>query len=176
MKMDDLIAIASLWLAHVVIAGVVVVPVVWFTRRRVQWRWWQLAVFIVPFGVWFALLYAGWRPKTLANLGECFMISGAIVVAAIAQGLFFEGQEAALCQQCSLRRLSRRAWMLSSDTNVAGVNAWRRVFRQRFPARKAGRVPAGGFEPMLGTERYQGRVASDLLPAFADILFLSVSV
>lgn len=53
-----------------------------------QWHVWELAVFIVPFGVWFGLMDTGLRPKTLANLAECFMISAAIGVAALAQALF----------------------------------------------------------------------------------------
>lgn len=85
---DDFLFLAYLWLVHVVITGPVVAPLVWLTRRRVQWHVWELAVFIVPFGVWFALMETGLRSKTLANLGECFMISAAIGVAAVAQALF----------------------------------------------------------------------------------------
>ena len=85
---DDFLFLAYLWLVHVVVTSPVVAPLVWLTRRRVQWHVWELAVFIVPYGVWFGLMNAGLRPKTLANLGESFYISAAIVVAAIAQALF----------------------------------------------------------------------------------------
>jgi hypothetical protein len=86
--MDDLLAIAYLWLAHVLITSPVVAPLVWFTRRRVQWHVWESAVFVAPFGVWLALIYFGSQPKSLANLAECYIISCAIAVAALVQALF----------------------------------------------------------------------------------------
>ena len=55
----DFLPFAFLWLAHVVITSPVVAPLVWFTRRRVKWHVWELAVFIVPFGVWLGLMYTG---------------------------------------------------------------------------------------------------------------------
>ena len=74
---------AGLWLVHAVMTLPVVVPVVWFTRRFVRWRWWELTVFFLPFASWLALMEAGALPKTLANLGEVAYVSAAIVVAVI---------------------------------------------------------------------------------------------
>lgn len=59
----------------------VVLPIVWFSRRSIQWHWSELAIFVLPFAAWFALFYAGTMPKTPANLGEAFYLSAIIVVA-----------------------------------------------------------------------------------------------
>src|SRR5437016_2059924 len=74
--------LARLWGAHGGLALVVVGPLVWFTRRRVSWKWWEFLALLVPFGIWWALISTTLRPKSLANLGECGYISIAIVVAA----------------------------------------------------------------------------------------------
>lgn len=81
--MDDSLAIAYLWLCHAFITAPVVAPIVWFSRHRVQWRRWELVAFLLPFAVWLALIYTGGRPKTIANLGECFIISIGIGIAAM---------------------------------------------------------------------------------------------
>ena len=83
MDFDDFIVVANLWLGHAVLTVPVVLPVVWFTRRFVRWRWRELTVFLVPFAAWQALMISGALPKSLANLGEMAYVSAAIIVAVI---------------------------------------------------------------------------------------------
>src|SRR5438132_1036154 len=85
--MENTLLLAYLWLVHVLLTSPVVVPVVWFARHRVRWHWWETAVFVAPFALWLTLVFADWRPKSLANLGECFFISSAIVGAAVLRAL-----------------------------------------------------------------------------------------
>lgn len=75
--------LAYLWLIHVLVTTPVVAPSVWLTRDRLRWNWWEAAVFVVPFTLWLGLQFTNWRPKTLANLGECFLISIAVAVGVV---------------------------------------------------------------------------------------------
>jgi cytochrome bd-type quinol oxidase subunit 2 len=85
--MQNALLLAYLWLVHVLVTSPVVAPVLWFGRHRVRWNWWEATVFIVPFSLWLGLVLTNWRPKTLANLGECFLISLAIVVGVLLRTL-----------------------------------------------------------------------------------------
>jgi len=66
---------------------VIVGPLVWFTLRRVQWKWWESLAFFVPFAIWWGLISTTLRPKSLANLGECGFVSAAIVGAAVLRAI-----------------------------------------------------------------------------------------
>jgi hypothetical protein len=56
------------WLIHAGIAAILSVPIVYFSRKRIHWRRYELLVFIIPFGIWFALCgFTGIRSKTLSN-------------------------------------------------------------------------------------------------------------
>ena len=81
--MQNALSLGWLWLVHVLLTIPVVAPTAWLARRRITWHRWELLMFVVPFGLWLALMFSNWRPKTLANLGECVFISMAICVAIV---------------------------------------------------------------------------------------------
>jgi len=90
--------ILYVWGLHVVVASLVVVPLVWLTqvRRRVLWRWWETAAFVVPFSVWIWLSATNLRPKSIANFAEAYAISIAIAVAAVIRALVTKPRTSAL--------------------------------------------------------------------------------
>jgi hypothetical protein len=56
------------WLIHAGIAAILSAPIVYFSRKRIHWRRYELLAFIIPFGIWFALCgFTGIRSKTLSN-------------------------------------------------------------------------------------------------------------
>lgn len=58
-----------LWLCHVLAAGVVVVPLVWFSRKRVRWYGWECLALLLPFLLWaFLIFFASVGPKSLSNM------------------------------------------------------------------------------------------------------------
>jgi len=82
--MGEFIATLWIWLIHAVIAGVLSAPVVFFGREKVDWRYWELLVLILPFGVWCLLMFSNLSTgKSLANLSEPFYFAFAVPVAAI---------------------------------------------------------------------------------------------
>jgi hypothetical protein len=93
---QDALRLAYLWLVHVLVAIPIVAPIVWLARHRVRWHWWEVVVFVLPFSCWLGLVFANWRPKTLANLGECFVVSVAIIVAGVLRTLLDKASERTL--------------------------------------------------------------------------------
>ena len=85
--MHEFGAMVWIWTMHAVIGAVLCAPIVFFGRRRVQWQWWELAAFIVPFLVWSALMFSELSTgrKSLSNLAEPFFLSAALPLAAIAR-------------------------------------------------------------------------------------------
>ncbi len=82
--MEEFNAMFLIWLIHVGIAAALSAPIVFFGRKRVHWRSWELLTLVLPFCTWLCLdqseLSLG---KSLANLGEPFFFSLAIPVAAL---------------------------------------------------------------------------------------------
>jgi len=74
--------VVRLWLGHLILALVFVVPLVWFSRNRVQWKWWEGLAFVGPFAVWMLLPYLVSREKSISNLVEAFLISVTLVAGA----------------------------------------------------------------------------------------------
>lgn len=74
--------ITLLWLVFSWPIILVVIPLVYFTKRRVNWRWWEGAALIVPFAIWLSLETVVDRPKSLANLFEYAAMVVAIPIAA----------------------------------------------------------------------------------------------
>jgi hypothetical protein len=62
---------------------VVVAPLIYFSRRRVAWRWWEAAAFVLPYAVWIALHSYVCLPKSLANLVELVGLLVALPCAAV---------------------------------------------------------------------------------------------
>ena len=58
------------WVIHAVVAAAVVSPVVFFARKRVNWRSWELLSLVIPFGVWMVLMLSDMSTgsKSLSNL------------------------------------------------------------------------------------------------------------
>jgi hypothetical protein len=82
--MMDLKLIAYLWCGHAALALPIVALVAWLTRHRTHLSWWEGLVFLLPFAAWMSLMLGDWisRPKTLANLAECFFLGLPIILAA----------------------------------------------------------------------------------------------
>ena len=85
--MSGIRAALYLWSIYVGIGVVLTAPVVFLTRRRVEWQWWDLAGFILPFWVWMWLMTNSSRPKSLANLGEIGNLLIALAAVAVARAL-----------------------------------------------------------------------------------------
>jgi hypothetical protein len=71
------------WFFHWVIGASLSAPIVFFGRKRVHWNLLDLLAFLIPFGIWVALMNASAQGKTLANLAEPIYFSFAIPVAAL---------------------------------------------------------------------------------------------
>jgi hypothetical protein len=71
------------WLMYASIGVILTAPFVFFARRRVEWQWWELGAYVLPFWIWAALVVTGSQPKSLANLGEVGNLLIALVVLAI---------------------------------------------------------------------------------------------
>ena len=73
-----------IWAMHTAIAVVSSAPIVFFGRKRVRWRLWELLVLVLPFTVWTLLMFSEFSTgrKSLANLGEPFYIALGAPVAA----------------------------------------------------------------------------------------------
>jgi hypothetical protein len=70
--MEELGLMLLLWSYHVAIAAVLSAPIIFFGRKRVEWRVWELLAGILPFAAWSVLMFSDLRTKSLANLGEPF--------------------------------------------------------------------------------------------------------
>lgn len=75
--------LAQLWLRHVIIAAVPCLLIVIAGRKRARWQRWEIAAFVLPFVVWAVLTITNSTGKTIANAGEAFLISVAIIIAAL---------------------------------------------------------------------------------------------
>lgn len=82
---NAMILMIGVWAAHVAIATLLSAPIVFFGRRRVHWRWWELSALVLPFGVWMLLMFSelSTGKKSLGNLAEPFYFSLAIPLAAL---------------------------------------------------------------------------------------------
>ena len=78
----ELGGILFIWLEHAVIAAVLTAPIVFFGRKRVHWRTWELLMLVLPFAVWTFLMFSelGNGSKSLANLAEPLIFAPAIPI------------------------------------------------------------------------------------------------
>ena len=82
--MEEFGAMLWIWFVHAAIATVLSAPIVFFGRKRVHWRSWELLALVLPFIVWSLLMFSDLSTgKSLANLGEPFYFSFAVPVAAL---------------------------------------------------------------------------------------------
>lgn len=72
--MGKFLGLLWIWFAHTVIGGVLAAPLFLWGRRRGNWSYWELLVFVVPFGVCTLLMFSSLSTgrKSLANLAEPF--------------------------------------------------------------------------------------------------------
>ncbi|MHB1035546.1 MAG: hypothetical protein ACYC35_15055 [Pirellulales bacterium] len=79
------IRVLVIWLIHFAIAAILCAPIVFFGRKRVHWRSWELLAVILPFSVWLLLMMSplSMGRKTLGNIGEPFYFALGVPIAAI---------------------------------------------------------------------------------------------
>jgi hypothetical protein len=65
---------------YVAIGVILTGPFIFFARKRVEWRWWELGAYVLPFWIWVGLIAKGGQPKSIANLGEIGNLLIALVV------------------------------------------------------------------------------------------------
>jgi steroid 5-alpha reductase family enzyme len=99
MEIQELLTV---WGIQAVVAAVLSLPVVLLGRHRVRWRWWELLALVLPIWIWMGLVNCvpgalhpgGWVSKGIDNaLGEPFLISFSVPVAAIIRVIFGRGSE-----------------------------------------------------------------------------------
>jgi hypothetical protein len=76
-------AMLWIWGFHSIIGALLSAPIVLLGRKRAHWSPLDLLAFLLPFGVWGALMNAHSVSKSLANLSEPFFFAFAIPVAAL---------------------------------------------------------------------------------------------
>ncbi|MEK0446839.1 MAG: hypothetical protein RLZZ399_2160 [Verrucomicrobiota bacterium] len=74
-----------LWCWHAVAAGILVVPVVWFSRKRVRWVAWEWPALFLPFLIWALLMvFVSTGRKSLSNLViEPLLLGGTVGFGAV---------------------------------------------------------------------------------------------
>jgi len=84
--MEEFNAMLIIWLIYAGLAAVPSVPIIFFGRKRIHWRTWELLALVIPFAVWMCLMFSELSTgKSLANLGEPFFFSLAVPAAALAR-------------------------------------------------------------------------------------------
>lgn len=80
---DDNEFLLIAWLCSVAaaVSYVLSLPLLYLGRKRARWHLWESMGFILPFVIWGAWMMLDGSGKSLANLGECFIISLAPPVA-----------------------------------------------------------------------------------------------
>jgi hypothetical protein len=82
--MEILLVYARLWVAHVILVLVVVLPVHFVLRkmRHIVWTRDDMLSFLFPYALWVVLMQMGIRSKSMANSAEALYLSILIIVAA----------------------------------------------------------------------------------------------
>jgi hypothetical protein len=80
-----IVAVLVIWLIHAGIALILSAPVLFFGRRRVQWRRWELLVVILPFTAWLLLMASQFSVgrKGVANIEEAFILALGVPIVAV---------------------------------------------------------------------------------------------
>lgn len=83
--MGDIIAtivlIVIAFLTYLLPAVPLSFPILYFGRRRAQFKWWELSALLVPFSIWVCFWVLS-RDKSLGNLVEALILGAAIPIAA----------------------------------------------------------------------------------------------
>jgi hypothetical protein len=96
-----------LWLAHAGIAAVLSAPIVYFGRKRVHWRPWELLALLLPFAIWTLLMFSklSTSKKSLANLAEPFYFALSIPLATMVRVAIGSRISERACAACILTTL-----------------------------------------------------------------------
>jgi hypothetical protein len=87
--MHFVFAMFWVWLLNAAFGVLLTLPIVFFSRNRVDWRRWELLAFVLPYVTWTILFFSDLSTgtKSLANLIEPFWVCPAIAVAASLRAL-----------------------------------------------------------------------------------------
>jgi hypothetical protein len=70
---DEIPGLFWIWFLHAVFGFVLSAPIAYFGRKRVDWHFLDLLVFVLPFGIWASLIFSELgNGKSMANLVEPF--------------------------------------------------------------------------------------------------------
>ncbi len=85
--MEEFNAMLIIWLIHAGLAAVPSAPIIFFGRKRIHWRTWELLALVIPFAVWMCLMFSDLSTgrKSLSNLAEPFFFSLAVPAVALAR-------------------------------------------------------------------------------------------
>jgi hypothetical protein len=82
--LGEFLALGYLWFCFLVIAGILSSPLILLGRKRAQWQWWELAVFVVPYWAWAVCMVVNSCDKSLANgFLEMIYIALAVPIAVV---------------------------------------------------------------------------------------------
>lgn len=79
--LEPLLFVASFWIVHLAIAGLLSAPIVFFGRHRAQWRPWDLIVFVAPYWSWSICMLIDNSGKSLSNLVEMLCVTVFVPIA-----------------------------------------------------------------------------------------------
>jgi|WetSurMetagenome_2_1015567.scaffolds.fasta_scaffold99918_2 hypothetical protein len=76
-----------LWLFYLVPSIFIAGPVMFFTRKRVEWNLWDFAMFILPYSIWIFLIIAHGKGKGIGNMLESLMIGCIVPISPVTRSL-----------------------------------------------------------------------------------------
>ena len=75
--------LATLFLIYAAPLAIVCVPaVLWY--RSIIWKWWEMVLLLVPFGLWLSLTFTGIKFKSLSNAVIELFLCGCVACMPIA--------------------------------------------------------------------------------------------
>ncbi len=103
--MDNPTLFPFTWLLQAGIAAVPLAFIIPLSRKRVHWRWWESLALIFPYGVFLALMFFNFAPKSPLNIFDSAFIGMAVPIAAlvrVAVGARTDERFCATLLMCSL--------------------------------------------------------------------------
>jgi hypothetical protein len=71
------------WLIYLLPTVLLLLPLWYFGRKRARFMWWELNVLVVPFAMWLVGFLLSSKDKSLGNVVEVFILTGAVTIAAL---------------------------------------------------------------------------------------------
>ena len=79
-----IVLVIAVWLLYLLAAVPLSLAIWYFGRKRVEFRWWELSVLILPFAVWLGVSTWSSSGKGLGNfILEPLLLGGAVPIAAV---------------------------------------------------------------------------------------------